>query len=131
MINEQDWKEQLEFSNSQGRDRDENAYREVFEALSREPDFTLSPRFADQVILRINKQQKKAGSRDMLYLILGSLLMLMAAVIGAWLAGFKPDFGVFKFLSGYAGLVTFGVAFILFIHWLDKKVLSKKIVGMN
>ena len=131
MKNEQDWNEQLKYSDSQGSDRDENTYRQVFNALSREPAFAVSPHFADRVIQRINSQHEKSNSRDLLYLIMGSVLMLVTAVVGAWLAGFKPDFGVFKFLSGYAGLVIFGSIFILLIHWLDKKVITKKLVGMN
>ena len=41
------------------------------------------------------------------------------------MSGFKPGLGFLKGISPYAGVFVFGVAFILFLNRLEKKLLSK------
>lgn len=127
MKHREEFKKQLEQAGLREGDKEAQAYQKVFDALSREPDYTLQPNFADRVMARMSFEQKKSSSRDNLFFILGLSLMVIVAVVGAVMAGFKPDFGAFKFLAGYPGLVIFGIAFILFLHWLDKKLVKKNL----
>lgn len=102
------------------------AYKKVFKALSQEPDFNLPINFADQIILQIERKEAKSVTHEMYWLIAGIFILLIAALISALLVGFKPSFGVFKFLAGYPGLFVFGLAFVLLIQWLDKKLVRPR-----
>jgi hypothetical protein len=126
-MNSEEFKNQLSESGVEEDSADGIAYRKVFEALSREPEFNLPVNFADKVIKRISADQKESTSNDTLYFTLGIAGFIIAAIVGVVLTGFKPDFGAFKFLAGYPGLVLFGIAFIIFIQWLDKRVVRKNI----
>jgi hypothetical protein len=98
------------------------AYKKVFRALLVEPDFNLPVFFADKVIQQIESKETKSASHEMYWLAGGVFVLFGAAVIGAILSGFKPSFGAFKFWASYPGLLLFGLAFILFIQWLDKRL---------
>lgn len=128
MKHREEFEKQLEQAGLIQGDKDAQAYQKVFDALSREPNhYQLHPGFADRVIARMSFERKESASRDNLFFVLGLSLMMIVAIIGAVLAGFKPDFGAFKFLAGYPGLVVFGIAFVLFLHWLDKKLVKKNL----
>ncbi|MEJ0054494.1 MAG: hypothetical protein WDN75_01905 [Bacteroidota bacterium] len=103
------------------------AYRRVFDALKKEPDFSLPANFADHVIVRM--EARKESSRDFLWMGAGVVGFVIAAIISVLLTNFKFDFGVFKFMAGYPGLVAFGVVFILGLQWLDKKLIRPTISG--
>lgn len=102
---------------------DARAYQKVFDALGKEP-YYLPANFADRVLKRL-----EAGSsslvRDYFWLGLGLISFLIATVITIVITHFKLDFGVLHFLSSYYGLFIFGLAFVLFLQWLDKKVIQK------
>jgi hypothetical protein len=98
------------------------AYKRVFNALSTEPEFNLPINFADKVIRQIEIKEAKSTAHEMRWLAVGIFIMVAAAVVGAVLSGFKPGFGAFKFWASYPGLFIFGLAFILFIQWLDRRL---------
>jgi hypothetical protein len=102
------------------------AYKKVINALSTEPDFHLSLHFADNVLRQIERKEQKSTAREMYWLAAGIFVLSVGAVVGAILSGFKPSFGGFKFLASYPGLLAFGLAFILFIQWLDRKIVRPK-----
>ena len=106
-------------------DLDAKAYHEVFARLKKEPDAYLAVNFADRVIVRIQEQQLKSTSRDFYWLIAGAFLLTIALVVAVAMTGFRPGLGFLKGMSSYAGLFVFGVAFILFLNRLDKKLLPK------
>ena len=100
---------------------DGEAYQHVFTALKQEPAFYVSLPFADRIIARIEKREEQ---RDFRWLAFGIFLSVVALIVvlvitNAWTVG------VFSFISGYPGLVVFGIAFILFLQWVDKRVLRK------
>jgi hypothetical protein len=109
-----------------GDDLDAKAYQEVFVRLKKEPDVFLPAGFAEKVIVRIQQQQQKSTSRDFYWLAGGVFLLIVAMIVAMVFSGFKPGLGFFKGISAYAGVFVFGVAFILFLNRLDKKLLPKE-----
>jgi hypothetical protein len=103
------------------------AYKKVFNALSTEPHFNLPINFADKVIQQIETKETNSTAREMRWLAAGIFLLIIGAVVGAILSGFRPSFGAFKFWASYPGLFVFGVIFLLFIQWLDKKIIGKSL----
>ena len=97
------------------------AYKKVLHAITAEPNFNLPINFADRVIRQIENKEAKSTNYDMRWLAVGIFVLFLGAVIGAILSGFKPNFGAFKFWASYPGLFAFGLAFVLFLQWLDKK----------
>jgi len=108
--------------------KDAAAYRKVFDALEREPDFRLPMNFADAVMSRIESKQE---SRKEYFLIGGGVLFFVIATIVAY---FMTDFrlssdtfklqtnlNAFQFVKNYMGLFIFGAAFIILLQWLDKR----------
>jgi hypothetical protein len=102
------------------------AYKKVINALSTETDFHLPINFADNVLRQIERKEQKSTSHEMYWLVAGIFVLSVGAIIGALLSGFKPSFGAFKFLASYPGLLAFGFAFILFIQWLDRRIVRPK-----
>ena len=106
-----------------GTTADERAYRRVFQALQREPSLKLSADFASRVISRI--QTKPATSRDLVWMAVGIGSLTIALIVAIVLTGFSFNWGVFKFISGYPGLIVFGIAFILALQWIDKRIVRR------
>ena len=106
---------------------DAQAYQKVFEALKREPEYSLPTGFADHIINLVEvKEKTKEVSRDNLWFGLGLLSFIIALVVAFALTDFKLSVGAFRFFSGYPGLIVFGIAFILFLQWLDKKIFRQE-----
>ncbi len=103
---------------------DARAYQRVFDALKKEPDFHISFHFADRLVALIEKKEEK---RDYWWMAAGIFLTVIALIVSLVLTSPHWNAGVFTFLSGYPGLVVFGIAFILLLHWVDKKVVRKQI----
>ncbi|MBS1557268.1 MAG: hypothetical protein JST69_00970 [Bacteroidetes bacterium] len=100
------------------------AYRIVFNALKRKPDFKLPSDFAHRVA-GMAPVRANVFNWDKFFLILGSagsLVLLLYAILL-----FRPTLsvGVFRFFSSYAGLAFFGIGFILLLNWLDQKLIRK------
>ena len=121
-----DLKEQLQLEGHNENDPEATVYKNIWSALHRDPEFALPPQFADRVVDKIVLSSRKASSRDMFYLVLGVTVITVIALVGAVMSDFKPDFGVFKFLSSNAGLLVFGILFIGIIQWLDNTLLKRK-----
>lgn len=101
---------------------DSNSYQAVFKAIRREPDFVLPAHFADRVVDAV---RSRYSSNDMAWFLGGLFLFVIALVVAVLITGFSVSLGAFTFLSGYPGLVGFGVAFILGLHWVDRKWIRK------
>ena len=105
---------------------DAHAYQKVFDALSREPEYTLPVYFADRLVTLIESKEKaKEISRDNFWLVLGLFSLLIALLVAFVMTDFKLSFGAFQFLAGYPGLIFFGFAFIALLNWVDKKIIRK------
>jgi hypothetical protein len=97
-------------------------YETLFRALRNEPEFTLPASFADRVIATV---RARYSTRDMVWLMSGVALFIIALVVAVIVTGFSVTLGAFAFLSGYKGLVIFGLAFILGLQWIDRKWIRK------
>lgn len=102
---------------------DSRAYQRVFDALKKEPDFHVSLPFADRVVALIEKKDEK---RDYFWMAAGIFLIVVTLIVSLVLAKVRWTAGVFSFLSGYSGLIIFGIAFILLLQWVDKKIIHKR-----
>ncbi len=106
---------------------DSKVYVQVFRALSQKPSFKLSVHFADRLISRIiEAQTRRSARRDFLYLTGGLFSLVLAAIIVILITGFRPGSGAFAFIHRYNGLIIFGAVFIIFLQWVDKKILHGK-----
>jgi hypothetical protein len=103
---------------------DSRAYQKIFDALKQEP-YHLPTHFADRVMKRMEAQGSL--SKDYFWFGLGLFTLIAGAFVAALLSNFKPNFGAFKFISGYAGLFVFGLTLIMLIHYIDKKFLKRMI----
>jgi hypothetical protein len=101
---------------------DARVYRKVFDVLRREPGYLLPSSFADRVTRRIIAAH---SSKDIYWLYAGVAGCFIAAVVSVALTKAKFSVGAFRFFSSYPGLVVFGIAFILALHWLDRKYVRK------
>lgn len=101
-------------------------YKSIFETLRREPDFNLSHSFADRVISRI--ESAKESKTELIWMGVGIFSFMIAALVAALMSNYELNFGVMKFISGYPGLVAFGITLILALQWIDKKFVRKSSV---
>lgn len=106
--------------------RDSRVYDKIFEALRREPEFTISPKLAEAVVRRIDFSAHRS-STDLIWLYTGLAACFIAMLVTALLTGFEINFGAFKFISGYKGLFVFGIFFVLALQWIDKKIVRKAV----
>ncbi len=107
---------------------DAQGYHKVFDALNKEPEFSLPMNFVDKMMAKIESREKsKETSRDNLWLGLGLFSFFIAFIVAAVLTGFKISVGAFEFFSSHYGLVFFGAAFIALLNWLDKKIVKKSV----
>ena len=122
MSSDEELQNQIE-QTGDGSGNDAQIYKKVFDALQREPDFKLPHSFADRVISRI--ESARESKTEMVWLVIGVFSFVVTAIIAVALTNYKLDFGVLKFISGFPGLIAFGVAFIAGLHWFDKKFIRK------
>jgi len=108
------------------KSRDAAAYKRIIHALQREPDFVLPATFANSVIGRLGRSSARS-SRDMFWLYAGMASCMITLVVAILLTDFTFTFGAFRFISGYPGLITFAIGFILGLQWLDRRFVRKAI----
>lgn len=97
----------------------------INKALEKEPEYDLPHGFADRVMAIIQRKAvEKEAKRDRLWLVLGLVGIAIAFVYAATAVQFKPGVGVFTFLSGYWGLILFGVLFVIALNVIDKRLLK-------
>jgi hypothetical protein len=106
---------------------EEKFERIVSEALEKEPAFELPYDFADRVVLKIQQQAvERDAQKDKWWLITGVVAMVGAMIFAFTQVTFKPGVGVFTFFKGYAGLVIFGILFVIALHIIDKRVIARR-----
>lgn len=125
---EENLQNNIEHGVSGGDDLDSKAYGEVFRALKEDPGYVLPSRFAEGVVARIVAKQKREQSRDYFWFFSGLFVLLVAAVATIVVTGFKLDFGFLKSMADYKGLAVFAVIFIVFLNWLDKRLVREKLM---
>jgi hypothetical protein len=97
----------------------------VDQALRKEPAFKLSVGFADRVLMQLEARRAQADARDWIWLGLGLLGFVIAAVVGIILSGFSPSLGALTFLSNHGSLLVFGIVFIVILQWIDRRFVRK------
>ena len=104
--------------------RDSHAYVKIFEGLRSEPEFVLPSNFSGKVIHRLSLTSSRS-SYDMAWLCSGLAACLVAMIVSVLMTDFKINFGAFGFISGYPGLITFGILFVLALQWVDRKIVRR------
>ncbi len=106
---------------SRKTDPDIQAYQYVFEALEKEPDFNLSPDFADKLVQKISWRQTVT-------VFVRQFLLIAACVVG----GIGIGIGVVFYLNTALGteflkmvneakwIIVFASALLIIIEFLDK-----------
>lgn len=126
-INEEELQKSIETgSAAEANAADVDAYKKVFRALRKEPEIALSHNFADKIIARIIEKQKREEAKDLFWFGTGLFFLIVAFIATILYTGFSMNLGFLKDMSGYAGLLIFGIAFILVLHWIDKRILFSK-----
>lgn len=113
---------------------DAKAYRAVFNALKKDPGFQLPESFAVRVAaLALQASGVKETGREKWWFASGIIAFLGACIFAITQIDFSkfkfaPGVGVFTFVSNNAGLLIFGLVFIIGLHLAEKKLLgsSKK-----
>ncbi|MBL7872935.1 MAG: hypothetical protein JNM78_15065 [Cyclobacteriaceae bacterium] len=121
---EEDLQNKIEQGLTSDASIDGEAYQYVFKSLKKEPTFHVSTSFADRVVSMLDRKEER---RDYWWMAAGIFLSVIALIVTFALVKAELTAGVFTFLSGYQGLVIFGIAFILLLHWVDKKVIKRQL----
>ena len=123
---DEDLQKKFDDGNYPGEGIDAQAYQKVFDALKKEPEFTLPVYFADRLVNLIeSKEKSREISRDNFWLGLGLFSFVIAFIVAFTFIELKLTVGVFQFFASYPGLILFGIAFIGLLNWLDKKIIRK------
>ena len=112
-----------------GESPDEKAYHMVFGVLKKEITYQLPSDFAGKVIRSMQTVSQQSTAREMVWLYAGLVSFMIAAGVAVAMTDFKINFGVLKFISGYPGLIVFGILFILSLQWIDKRFVKKPMVN--
>ncbi len=124
MKHEEELQNQIERGSVNHDSEDALAYQRVFNSLKKEPDFHVSLPFADRILALIEKKEER---KDYWWMAAGIFLSVIALIVVLALTKVNWTTGAFTFISKYAGLVAFGIAFILLLQWVDKKIVKKRI----
>lgn len=123
MNHEEELQNQIERGLATHDSEDALAYQRVFDSLKKEPSFHVSLPFADRLIALIEKKEER---RDYWWMAIGIFLSVIALIVVLVITKVNWTTGAFTFISNYAGLVAFGIAFILLLQWVDKKIIKKR-----
>jgi hypothetical protein len=124
MTDDNELQRSIENKEPVGNSADAKAYRTVFDVLAKEP-YHLPATFADSVLSKIESRSKFAT--DHIWMGLGLFSLLVGGLVTCLFLNFRINFGSFKFISGYAGLIVFGIFFILAVQLIDKRLIQKNL----
>lgn len=110
-----------------GDDVNAKAYQEVFKALGKDPGYELPPQFASKVVERLAARKERDQSRDYFWFFAGVVFLLVVAAGTIMYVGYQLDLGFLKGMAQYKGLAGFGIALIIFLNWLDKRLVREKL----
>lgn len=100
---------------------DELSYKAVFRTLRNDEAPHVSSKFADQVIQAVEAKQKRTAKIEMIWMVLG-IVIIVAASIGVLLwRGFQFAPGFLKELNDYKGIVVLASVILILIQVLDNK----------
>jgi hypothetical protein len=73
------------------------------------------------------KHSSKASRFEIVLAFVGGLLSILIFGVAVMLTGFKLEFGFLESVGNFKGIFIFGIAFILLLHWVDKKIMRKHV----
>lgn len=124
MNHDEDLQRRIEAGDKQDQSVHAEYYRTVFKALRREPGYELPQDFAARVARNAvlgNDREESSADRwwwmSGIVILLGGLGYLLTRV------SFRPGVGVFTFISSNAGLIIFGIFFVIGLHFVDRFLL--------
>src|SRR5689334_5997988 len=125
------WEEELQQNIESGQSTDNGpdaqAYRTVFDALQKEPQYALPAGFARRVMQKIEIREKRRLSfRERRAVALAVFLMVIALAVTIYMTGVKPALGVLNGVSPHWAFIVFAISFIGFLHWLDRRFIAGK-----
>jgi len=109
-----------------GKEMDVKAYQKVFHALKKDPGYKLSGDFATRIAMQIQARQEGKLSNDYFWFGAGLFFLALAFLATVLFTGFRFDFGFLNVMSDYKGLALFGIAFIVLLNWLDKRLIKTR-----
>ena len=126
-VNDDELQSRLDAGDPLGKDGlDARAYREVFRALKKDPGYTLPPYFAERLADRVVTKSEEGLSTDYFWLGAGIFFLAMTFLATILFTGFTINLGFLNGMSQYTGLVVFALAFIVFLNWLDKRLVKDR-----
>jgi hypothetical protein len=123
---EEELQKRIEAGLHEGDELDVKSYQEVFRVLKKEHSIELPSNFASRVITLVEAKQKKSASHDFFWFGVGIFFMVVCFVVAVAMTKVKFEMGFLKEMSGYTGLLVFGVAFITALNFLEKRLLSQQ-----
>ncbi len=100
---------------------------QIERALTCEPDFRLPDGFEDRLISMIEASNRIERRLEIFMIGFGSLLFLIALIAAIVITDFKLSLPGFSFPTSHAGLILFGILFIVALNILDKRLIQPKI----
>ena len=126
MTTDEELQQNIERGNSD-RSIDAQAYQKVFSALEKEPEVSLSPLFADNVISMLQQSSKiRLSAWELALLIVVMVFSVIALLVAVVITGFTLDLGFLKAVSGYKGLFMFAVFLFVLFQWFDRRLMQKR-----
>ncbi|MBT1707012.1 hypothetical protein KK062_02200 [Fulvivirgaceae bacterium PWU5] len=104
---------------------DGRAYRQVFQALEKPPHYALPDAFADKILQKVEQKEQRSLRTTYAWLVAGIVLLIGGCGAAVVLTGFRFEVGFLRNMAAYKGLFAFGVAFVLFLHWVDKRLIHR------
>lgn len=104
---------------------DTQAYRQVFQALEKPPRYALPDAFADNVLRKVERKEQRSLRVAYAWLAAGIVLLIGACAAVVMLTEFTFEAGFLRGMADYKGLLAFGVAFVLLLHWVDKRLIHR------
>jgi len=125
------WEEELQQNIESGQPGDNGpdaqAYRAVFDALQKEPEYALPPAFARRVMQRIEVRQKQRFTLlEVRAIAAAAFLMVAVLAVSIYMTGVKSALGVLTEVKPYWGFIVFAVSFIALLHWLDRRFVTRR-----
>jgi hypothetical protein len=105
---------------------DAKAYQHVFRALRKDPAYELPSDFAHHVLSLVAKHRQSDASKDYFWFFAGIFFLAIAFLATVLFTGFRFNFGFLNAMSQYSGLALFGIVFIGFLNWLDKRLVRER-----
>lgn len=83
----------------------------------------LSGNFSAGIIQKIVQKQKRENRFSWFGYLAGVLGIIVSLIISLLVVDFKIDLGFLKGISSYSGLFLFGIAFILVLNFIEKRII--------